>query len=1197
MCLNKAFMKCVYEKKGAFFKAANLFMLSAFFGASFSYANTDDLLKQPPGWVAPLEVSNKVIREETKIYRPWFVNGSWMGDLIEYDVGSDDSNGSDIALSTTISLAGGVPSQECESSNGTGDTCNWSAHLRFKANEESEDDYWKDRNIIFLGDNNVQRFFSSNNIPSSYNLSGDVVDYVRGNRSQEKQGENGGTFRARASLLGDIQHSNPVYVGGPAEKYKDATYKTFKTDNEFRASQIIVGANDGMLHIFDADTGDENYAYVPSMVIGNLEKLTKDPYEHTYFVDGGLVVRDAYLDGKGWRTVLVGGLGAGGKGIYALDVTCPNYDQTQGDNCTGDNKKILWEFTGNGNAHLGYTYGRPTIAKLNDGKFYAVFGNGYKSNSGKASLYIVELSSGDVTKSIEVGTGQDNSANGLSAPALVDENSDGMVDFAYAGDLKGNLWKFDLSQTGENEWKVAYAGSPLIKVPKPITVKPDVARHPQGGYMVYFGTGKLIDEDDANDANDANSQGDFFFYGVRDNGKAIGSSPVLLSQISQEQGTCDDLSCGVLTNNQPTWVGDTNPHHGWELKIESGFMHLTDPVVRAKRVKFTITDPSSIDKDDDGYDENLHGNSKNYDVEVDYLTGGRADVNVFGKNITGASGVSYSVSYIQRPNGLRSAPLIVKTVGDYDAVYHNSAYLLPPPQEPEVPPAGCISDCEGGFVGAHIDVDTDIGRSQNRNKDGTSIKGYYFKDHGADNVTDEDTGNQSNQTKHDQIGLGGQTSKHQHEYDKEINDIYVDYLNIRHENPAPELQDCENYTAADRAFNLGDLDSESDWELHQDELHQDAKVNYQRNIEDGGACAEDKFIIVFANADLSPGGIFQVGHYYWNVLEYQKMIHEKLSDWDGEESSLRTKDYYTCLDLSVDCKGSDYISLIFSLNDAVSMTKDVNGDGVEEVKGTIRITFNSVAAGAGGLHPSDTSCVRKASTYGPTEASKNRYRDGALMMQVIKATAFSGTAEPLNEFTKRYPKEAYVETVKIIRDNLPYEVEKINNHHYGSLVVKDNKDFIHESTLFWHEGGCYAGRYNEWLRQKNAAINVIKKGYFKDNINVALGNIDYLNLGVDGFDTGITDEEDQKSALLNSYYGAKSKCEYSLGFEKDAACSLANFIDTLFAIDFLDRSQLPVDEGGGDDSDNSGTFDLDPGVESPIDKADVGRKAWFDVVK
>lgn len=378
----------------------------------------------------------------------------------------------------------------------------------------------------------------------------DRLAWLRGDTSKEVRFTPGGTFRNRlTTVLGDIINSAPAfarnedfgYGGLPVGTPGQSTYAAYVTGKASRTPVVFVGANDGMLHAFDAslsgsNAGREMFAFIPDGVYPNLSKLTDPAYAHRFFVDGSPTVGDAYLGGA-WKTVLVGGLGAGGKSIYALDV---------GNASAFSAANVLWEF--GDAADLGYTFSQPLIARTNDSlnPWVAIFGNGYNSTSDRAFLYIVNLQTGVLVRKIAAGTA---TANGLSSAVLYDTNNDQAVDAVYAGDLQGNLWKFDLSGASAASWGVANSNQPLFMARnstnevQPITAQPQVGPHPNGGVLVYFGTGQYLASGDT-----ANTQVQTY-YAIWDNG-----SPVLStnrSQLQQQTITAQIIETFINTSVTP----------------------------------------------------------------------------------------------------------------------------------------------------------------------------------------------------------------------------------------------------------------------------------------------------------------------------------------------------------------------------------------------------------------------------------------------------------------------------------------------------------------------------------------------------------------------------------------------------------------------------------------------------------------------
>jgi len=377
------------------------------------------------------------------------------------------------------------------------------------------------------------------------NRGADRVAWLRGQSQHE--GKSASQLRERtAGPLGDVINSNPLYVGPPAAGYSDvdfAGYEAFASAWRTRTPIVWLGGNDGMLHGFnvkvgDANVGKEVLGYVPAPLYANLSQLTAQGYSHRYFVDGSPMSADAVV-GNVWKTVLVGSLNSGGKGYFALDVTDPdtNFIQTRAADLA------LWEFTSADDADLGYSYNWPAknlangqsrqIVRMNDGRWAVIVGNGYNSSAGKAALFILFLDggtdgswseSGDYIKLVaESGTG----SNGLSTPVPFDRNGDGKVDVIYAGDLKGNLWKFDVSSATPGQWQLALSGQPLFTARddagngQPILAPPEITVHKLGGVMLLFGTGKYLEE------SDATSTAVQSFYGLWDRAGASSTEGVL----------------------------------------------------------------------------------------------------------------------------------------------------------------------------------------------------------------------------------------------------------------------------------------------------------------------------------------------------------------------------------------------------------------------------------------------------------------------------------------------------------------------------------------------------------------------------------------------------------------------------------------------------------------------------------------------
>jgi type IV pilus assembly protein PilY1 len=359
------------------------------------------------------------------------------------------------------------------------------------------------------------------------------VDYLRGVRTFEI-GKPAGVFRARRSVLGDIVNSVPLHVGAPARISQDRDFEDFYARHGKRKETVYIGANDGMLHAFDAASGAEQFAYVPNALLPMLPALTHPDYVHRPYVDGGIAVAEAKLADK-WATVLVAGMGAGAQGVFALDVSDPaKFDQGRG---------ALWEFTDSDDPDMGNIMGAPQIAKFRmtanggiaDYEYFVVVpsglnhykadGAGKSGSGGRAALFLLSLrkDSRDPWKlgknyyKIRLPAGEEDMPNGLSSPVLAG-GANGVVLHAYAGDLQGNVWRFDFKSGAPWSAALGTNSKPLFIARdgtgrrQPITTQPKLVYAAGSAYMVLFGTGKFLEAQDA-------APGTFLtqsFYGILD---------------------------------------------------------------------------------------------------------------------------------------------------------------------------------------------------------------------------------------------------------------------------------------------------------------------------------------------------------------------------------------------------------------------------------------------------------------------------------------------------------------------------------------------------------------------------------------------------------------------------------------------------------------------------------------------------------
>ncbi|GAB4361736.1 MAG: PilC/PilY family type IV pilus protein [Gammaproteobacteria bacterium] len=511
------------------------------------------------------------------------------------------------------------------------------------------------------------------------------LDYLRGDRSNEGAGYQ---FRQRDSRLGDIVHSTPIFVGAPALRWPDAApfptasgsrYSDFKHGSAASRQEVVyVGSNDGTLHGFRADTGEEVLAYVPSMLFSSatnegLHYLTDPNYLHRYYVDLEPTLSDAYVritpaGSPAWRTVLIGALRGGGRGLFALDVTNPlNFSEAT----TNAANTVLWEFSSSDDLDLGHTFSQPRIAMMNNGEWAVILGNGYNDlGSGEAKLFILFLedgldgwSSGDYIE-LTTGVGNPSDRNGLSSPTLADLDGNGTVDRVYAGDLHGNMWAFDLSSSNPSTWRSAYrTGStprPLFTAPntQPITARPRLAKHPteldvpsnQPNVMVYFGTGQYLTDADKSNADVQT------FYGVWDDG----TGQLTQSDLVQQGFNASFANNAVITTNPVDYAGSDK---GWYIDMpESGERIVATPIIRDGIVYFVTLIPDA--------DPCAFG-SRSFLMALDMATGGNPSFAAFDTNYDGVldasdyvsgGGVTSPVGRMELPVGGGAAD--PKTLGD-----------------------------------------------------------------------------------------------------------------------------------------------------------------------------------------------------------------------------------------------------------------------------------------------------------------------------------------------------------------------------------------------------------------------------------------------------------------------------------------------------------------------------------------------------
>lgn len=340
-----------------------------------------------------------------------------------------------------------------------------------------------------------------------------LVNFLRGRYEYEDRTSNPADkriFRYRDAVLGDAVESQPVYLGPPVFSYPYPGYDDFKTTRSGRAGMIYMGANDGMMHAFNADTGMEQWAYVPSMVIPNMWKLADKNYaiNHTNYVNGSAITTDVCFSscggsGANWRTILVGGLNGGGRGYYALDITEPS------------SPSLLWELKPSGSNitgakvivddDIGYSFGQAVVTQKDDGTWVVLVTSGYNNTSpgnGRGYLYVLNPETGAILSKISTGVGSSSSPSGLGKIAAWNtEPAGNKASYVYGGDLEGNVWRFDINDTASatvgNGSAMKFAE---LKdgngAPQPITTTPILGKTPNNKRLIFVGTGKYLETSD-----------------------------------------------------------------------------------------------------------------------------------------------------------------------------------------------------------------------------------------------------------------------------------------------------------------------------------------------------------------------------------------------------------------------------------------------------------------------------------------------------------------------------------------------------------------------------------------------------------------------------------------------------------------------------------------------------------------------------
>jgi len=550
----------------------------------------------------------------------------------------------------------------------------------------------------------------------------DLIHYISGDQTDEGSGPD--DLRVRDEILGDIVSSSPISIGfqdlgydtlpgfvdGFGVAQEGATYSVFLaakdaifTDGSGDPQTVVyVGANDGMFHAFHdsqkvAFAGKELFAYIPSTLHGALKDLANPAYGHKFYVNGGHSVGDACIANGStctWKSILVGTLGEGGRTVFALDVTDPfNFDASD----------VLWEYnfddsrTGTTESgEMGFIKGTPQLVRLNNGDFGVVFANGYNSDSDQAQIFILDAKDGTEIAVFNTNIGDSSNENGMATPLIIDEDGDRIADTIYAGDLFGNLFKFDITGSNANNWGTVFEASgpqprdaePLYQAldgngdPQAITTKPTIVVNPESGFNIIFGTGKYIETSDTVVLTPYQVE---TMYSIWDNDNDNNSSQVGGRSDLQEQTIEEEIDVTIGTEVLTTRIisetavdySTNNPVKGWFMDAlkpsltaatANGERIIADPLTRFGRAIFTTFIPPTTPCDTGG---------TSVLMEVDALSGARLEDSVFDINgdgiiddkdfVTDSSGNKVPVSGIYVPGTLTSPAVISLSDPDQEA--------------------------------------------------------------------------------------------------------------------------------------------------------------------------------------------------------------------------------------------------------------------------------------------------------------------------------------------------------------------------------------------------------------------------------------------------------------------------------------------------------------------------------------------------
>jgi type IV pilus assembly protein PilY1 len=626
----------------------------------------DDIIARS-GSAAAVAVANTDVSLDNTAYASSYNSGNWGGDLASFII--NPATGI-VATTPTWTAQSQLNSQTASSRQIV--TYSGSSGIQFQPTSAT---------TTTKLTTTQQNALNSTTTPPGPSDGANVLAYIRGDRTLE-----GTDYRTRMNLLGDIVNAEPVVVTTPVFEYGDAGYAAFKAAQSVTATtsppftptrikSVFQPSNDGMVHAFRASDGAENWAYIPSFFLSSsapsrLVQLTqKDNFAHRYFVDATPVVGDVDFNKtvgitwpvppapytSDWRTLLVGGLGKGGRGYYALDVTTP----TAPDEATAATK-VAWEFpvastggtvsvtrpagstttgafTMNTNK-IGYTYGRPVIVKTKAHGWVALVTSGYNNGTdtggagtdgtggdGHGYLFVLNARTGALLHVFDTEAGNATTPSGLAHISAYVENPllDNTVQYVYGGDLLGNVWRFDLSTapvvasttnpqpqaseiaTAVSSWRLQKLAALVDSsgVAQQVSTEPELASIRIGNAdmrFVYVGTGQYLGSKDVPGVVGANASATQTqtMYGLVDDLSTSTTNPViypLRSNLKQQLFTTSGTTrtTSTLTSDNVVYSG-TGAQKGWYIDLPvSGERINTNPALTLGVLYFTSNIPNS----------------------------------------------------------------------------------------------------------------------------------------------------------------------------------------------------------------------------------------------------------------------------------------------------------------------------------------------------------------------------------------------------------------------------------------------------------------------------------------------------------------------------------------------------------------------------------------------------------------------------